>query len=48
MRKTHRHIERHLVANKPLNPKKLLSSKEEILKPLRVVRESLEKIRVKI
>ena len=42
MRKTHRHIERHLVANKPLNPKKLLSSKEEILKPLRVVRESLE------
>ncbi len=42
MRKTHRHIERHLVANKPLNPKKLLFSKEEILKPLRVVRESLE------
>ena len=42
MRKTHRHIERHLVANKPLNSKKLLSSKEEILKPLRVVRESLE------
>ena len=42
MRKTHRHIERHLVANKPLNPKKLLSSKEEILKPLRDLRESLE------
>ena len=42
MRITHRHIERHLVANKPLNQKKLLSSKEEILKPLRVVRESLE------
>ena len=42
MRKTHRHIEKHLVAKKPLKPKKLLSSKEEILKPLRVVRESLE------
>ena len=42
MRKTHRLIERHLVGNKPLKPKKLLSSKEEILKPLRVVRESLE------
>ena len=43
MRRTHRHIENHLVAKKPLNRKKLLSSKEEILKPLRVVRESLEK-----
>ena len=42
MRKTHRLIERHLVANKPLNQKKLLASKEEILKPLRIVRESLE------
>ena len=42
MRKTHRLIERHLVAKKPLDQKKLLSSKEEILKPLRVVRESLE------
>jgi len=42
MRITHRHIEKHLVANKPLNLKKLLSSKEDILKPLRVVRESLE------
>jgi len=42
MRITHRHIERHLVANKPLNRKKLLSSKEDILKPLRVIRESLE------
>ena len=42
MRKTHRLIERHLVAKKPLKQKKLLSSKEEILKPLRVVRESLE------
>jgi phosphoenolpyruvate carboxylase len=42
MRKTHRLIERHLVAKKPLNQKKLLSSKEDILKPLRAVRESLE------
>ena len=42
MRRTHRLIERHLVAKKPLDKKKLLSSKEEILKPLRVVRESLE------
>jgi phosphoenolpyruvate carboxylase len=29
MRKTHRHIERHLVANKPLNQKKLLSQKKK-------------------
>ncbi len=42
MRVTHRSIEQHLVHNKPLDPKKLLSSREEILKPLRVVRESLE------
>ncbi len=42
MRKTHRMIERHLVQKKPLNQKKLISSKEDILKPLRVVRESLE------
>ena len=42
MRVTHRSIEHHLVHNKPLDPKKLLSSREEILKPLRVVRESLE------
>ncbi len=42
MRITHRTIENHLIRNKPLNQKKLLSSKEEILKPLRVVRESLE------
>ena len=42
MRLTHRHIERHLVAKKPLNQKKLLSTREEILRPLRVVRESLE------
>ena len=42
MRRTHRIIERHLVAKKTLDQKKLLSSKEEILKPLRVVRESLE------
>ncbi len=42
MRFTHRSIEQHLVNNKPLDQKKLLSSREEILKPLRVVRESLE------
>ncbi len=42
MRITHRSIEQHLVRKKPLNKKKLLSSREEILKPLRVVRESLE------
>ena len=42
MRRTHRTIERHLVQKKPLNQKELISSKEEILKPLRVVRESLE------
>jgi len=43
MRTTHRLIEQHLVGKKPLEQKKLLSTKEEILKPLRVVRESLEK-----
>ena len=43
MRKTHRHIENHLIRKKPLNRKELLSSKEEILKPLRLVRDSLEK-----
>ena len=42
MRSTHRSIEQYLVNKKPLNKKKLLSSREEILKPLRVVRESLE------
>ncbi len=42
MRVTHRSIEQHLVNKKPLNQKKLLSSREEILKPLRIVRESLE------
>ena len=42
MRITHRSIEQHLVNKMPLNQKKLLSSREEILKPLRVVRESLE------
>tara|TARA_B000000475_G_scaffold111595_1_gene90340 strand:- start:666 stop:2324 length:1659 start_codon:yes stop_codon:yes gene_type:complete len=35
-------IERHLVNKKPLDQKQLLSSKEEILKPLRIVRQSLE------
>ena len=42
LRITHRSIEQHLVNNKPLDQKKLLSSREEILKPLREVRESLE------
>ena len=42
MRITHRSIEQHLVNNKPLDQKKLLNSREDILKPLRVVRESLE------
>ena len=42
MRKTHRLIEQHLVNNKSLNHNELLYTKEEILKPLRIVRESLE------
>ncbi len=42
MRITHRLIEQHLVQKKSLDQKKLLRSREEILKPLRVVRESLE------
>jgi len=42
MRSTHRSIEQHLIKKKPLNKKKLLNSREEILKPLRIVRESLE------
>jgi len=42
MRRTHRMIERHLVQKKPLNQQELISSKEDILKPLRAVRESLE------
>ncbi len=42
MRTTHRAIEQHLVNKKTLNLKKLLTSREEILKPLRIVRESLE------
>ena len=42
MRATHRMIEQHLVNKKALDQKKLLKSKEEILKPLRVVRQSLE------
>jgi phosphoenolpyruvate carboxylase len=42
MRMTHRSIEQHLVNKKPLDRNKLLSSREEILKPLRIVRESLE------
>ena len=42
MRVTHRSIEQHLVNKKSLDQKKLLHSREEILKPLRIVRESLE------
>ncbi len=42
MRTTHRLIEQHLVNGKFLNHNELLNTKEEILKPLRVVRESLE------
>ena len=42
MRLTHRAIENHLVRKKPLDQNKILSSREEILKPLRVVRDSLE------
>ncbi len=42
LRTTHREIEQHLNYGKPLNEKMLLSEREEILKPLRVVRESLE------
>ena len=42
MRKTHRSIEQHLVNGQPLDQTKLLKTREEILKPLRVVRESLE------
>ena len=42
MRNTHRSIEQYLIHKKPLDQTKLLSTKEEILKPLRIVRESLE------
>ena len=42
MRITHRSIEQYLVNKKPLDRNKLLTSREEILKPLRIVRESLE------
>ena len=42
MRNTHRLIEQHLIHKKPLDQNKLLKTKEEILMPLRVVRESLE------
>ena len=42
MRLTHRSIEQHLIKKKPLDKKKLLISREDILKPLRIVRESLE------
>ena len=41
LRATHILIKEHLVNKKPLNHKKLLSNTDEILKPLRAVRESL-------
>ena len=44
IRLTHRSIEQYLIDKKPLNQKILLRSTEEILKPLRVVRESLEPV----
>jgi len=43
MRITHILIKEHLVNKKPLDQKKLLSTKEEILIPSRIVRDSLEK-----
>jgi len=42
LRFTHRAIEQFIVNKKPLDYNKLLNSKEQILKPLRIVRESLE------
>ena len=42
IRSTYTLIEQHLVNKKPLDRSKLLSSREQILKPLRTVRESLE------
>ena len=42
LRLTHRSIEQYFINKTPLDKKILLSSTEEILKPLRVVRESLE------
>ncbi len=42
MRNTHRSIERYLINNQTLDKNKILKSKEEILHPLRIVRESLE------
>ncbi len=42
LRLTHRSIEQYFINKTPINKNILLSSTEEILKPLRVVRESLE------
>jgi phosphoenolpyruvate carboxylase len=42
LRLTHRSIEQYFINKTPLDKKILLTSTEEILKPLRVVRESLE------
>lgn len=43
MRLTHQSIERYLNQNKRLQENKLLQSKNEILKPLRIVQQSLNK-----
>ena len=48
MRKTHRLIEQHLINGQNFRSKKLLKTRKEILKPLRVVRKSLNKINVRI
>ena len=42
IRFTHRSIEQYIVNKKPLDYKKLINTREEILRPLRIVRESLE------
>ena len=41
MRSTYRSIERYLIQNKPFSENKLLQTKNEILKPLRIVQQSL-------
>jgi phosphoenolpyruvate carboxylase len=43
MRLTHQLIERHINRKKPLQENKLLQTKNEILKPLRIVQQSLNK-----
>jgi len=43
IRSTHQLIEKHLNQNEKLDEKKLIQSKNEILEPLRIVRDSLNK-----